>query len=289
MRTRAESSSVLIVAGRRHVAGRRSPAVKSAVDRRAAAVEGSRDALRRRHGRPRRSARPAATKARAYVIERFKASGIQPFGESFEQPFTFSAGRAGADHRAQGRQRHRPHRRLANAATATSSITAHYDHIGVRNGEVFNGADDNASGTAALFALAKYFSAHKPAEFADLRRLRRRRSRDCAAPARSSPTPPVDARVARHQPQHGHDRPRSERPAVRRRDAAAAVPEAVHRAHRGKAPGQAGDGPRRSGARRKTGPASRITRRSATRRFRACTSASRISISTTRRPTTSRR
>jgi Zn-dependent M28 family amino/carboxypeptidase len=33
----------------------------------------------------------------------------------------------------------------------------------VRNGVVFNGADDNASGTAALFAVAKYFSAHKPA------------------------------------------------------------------------------------------------------------------------------
>ena len=38
---------------------------------------------------------PGGAKARAYVIERFKASGIQPFGQSFEQPFTFSAGRAG--------------------------------------------------------------------------------------------------------------------------------------------------------------------------------------------------
>ena len=34
-------------------------------------------------------------------------------------------------------------------------ITAHYDHLGVRNGQVFNGADDNASGTAALFTLAQ--------------------------------------------------------------------------------------------------------------------------------------
>jgi Zn-dependent M28 family amino/carboxypeptidase len=41
-------------------------------------------------------------------------------------------------------------------------ISAHYDHIGVRNGQVFNGADDNASGTAALFAVAKYFAAHTP-------------------------------------------------------------------------------------------------------------------------------
>src|SRR6187431_2597413 len=34
-------------------------------------------------------------KARAFVIERFKASGIQPFGESYEHPFTFSSGRSG--------------------------------------------------------------------------------------------------------------------------------------------------------------------------------------------------
>ena len=41
-------------------------------------------------------------------------------------------------------------------------VSAHYDHIGVRNGQVFNGADDNASGTAALFALARHFSANRP-------------------------------------------------------------------------------------------------------------------------------
>jgi len=33
-------------------------------------------------------------------------------------------------------------------------LTAHYDHVGVRDGEIYNGADDNASGTAALLALA---------------------------------------------------------------------------------------------------------------------------------------
>jgi Zn-dependent M28 family amino/carboxypeptidase len=42
-------------------------------------------------------------------------------------------------------------------------ISAHYDHLGVRNGQIFNGADDNASGTAALFAIAKYFTANPPA------------------------------------------------------------------------------------------------------------------------------
>jgi Zn-dependent M28 family amino/carboxypeptidase len=41
-------------------------------------------------------------------------------------------------------------------------ITAHYDHLGVQNGQIFNGADDNASGAAALFALAASFVAQPP-------------------------------------------------------------------------------------------------------------------------------
>jgi len=36
-------------------------------------------------------------------------------------------------------------------------VTAHYDHLGIREGEIYNGADDNASGSAALFAVAKSF------------------------------------------------------------------------------------------------------------------------------------
>ena len=41
-------------------------------------------------------------------------------------------------------------------------ITAHYDHVGIRNEQIYNGADDNASGVAALFALAESFRASPP-------------------------------------------------------------------------------------------------------------------------------
>ncbi|MEQ9121705.1 MAG: M28 family peptidase, partial [Alphaproteobacteria bacterium] len=41
-------------------------------------------------------------------------------------------------------------------------VTAHYDHLGIRNGEIYNGADDNASGAAALTALAEYFVSQPP-------------------------------------------------------------------------------------------------------------------------------
>lgn len=36
-------------------------------------------------------------------------------------------------------------------------ISAHYDHIGIEDGVVFNGADDNGSGSSALLELARVF------------------------------------------------------------------------------------------------------------------------------------
>jgi len=44
----------------------------------------------------------------------------------------------------------------------TIVISAHFDHLGVRNGKIYNGADDDASGTAALFAIAEYFKGKSP-------------------------------------------------------------------------------------------------------------------------------
>jgi len=37
-------------------------------------------------------------------------------------------------------------------------LTAHYDHVGVREDQIFNGADDNASGTVAVMAMARYLN-----------------------------------------------------------------------------------------------------------------------------------
>jgi Zn-dependent M28 family amino/carboxypeptidase len=38
-------------------------------------------------------------------------------------------------------------------------LTAHYDHLGVRDGQVYNGADDNASGAAALLEITRQIAA----------------------------------------------------------------------------------------------------------------------------------
>ncbi|MGJ8558808.1 MAG: M28 family peptidase [Litorimonas sp.] len=41
-------------------------------------------------------------------------------------------------------------------------ITAHFDHLGVQGDEIYNGADDNASGVGALLAILKSFRTASP-------------------------------------------------------------------------------------------------------------------------------
>lgn len=40
-------------------------------------------------------------------------------------------------------------------------ISAHYDHVGVKNGEIYNGADDDGSGTVAILQIAEAFQKAK--------------------------------------------------------------------------------------------------------------------------------
>ncbi|SEW18688.1 Peptidase family M28 [Chryseobacterium wanjuense] len=42
-------------------------------------------------------------------------------------------------------------------------ISGHYDHVGTKNGVVYNGADDDGSGTVAVMEIAKAFQAAKKA------------------------------------------------------------------------------------------------------------------------------
>lgn len=63
---------------------------------------------------------------------------------------------------------------LDNQAPATIVIGAHYDHLGLGKdhnsldanpeGKIHNGADDNASGTAGVIELARYFATNKKKE-----------------------------------------------------------------------------------------------------------------------------
>jgi hypothetical protein len=40
-------------------------------------------------------------------------------------------------------------------------VSAHYDHVGMKNGEIYNGADDDGSGTVALMEIAQAFEQAK--------------------------------------------------------------------------------------------------------------------------------
>jgi Zn-dependent M28 family amino/carboxypeptidase len=103
---------------------------------------------------------PGGAKARAYLVRAFADAGLAPIGTTPEYPFEVrnqrdSTVRRGVNIVGVVRGRTTPDRYIV--------VTAHYDHLGVRNGEIYNGADDNASGAAALVELARYFGANPPA------------------------------------------------------------------------------------------------------------------------------
>ena len=107
----------------------------------------------------RSAALPSMKIARDYVKRRFTDSGLEPLGANFEQPFEIK--RRGGLGTLEG---------INYVGVIKGSklpdkyivVTAHYDHVGVRDGKIYNGADDNASGTAALFALASHFKKNQP-------------------------------------------------------------------------------------------------------------------------------
>lgn len=103
---------------------------------------------------------PGIEKARDYIEKRYRESGIKDlFDFGYRQGFGIetSSGKSpirGINFVGQLKGKKKAEKYIV--------ITAHYDHLGTRNGEIFNGADDNASGTAALFAIASYFRNNPP-------------------------------------------------------------------------------------------------------------------------------
>ncbi|HYC67766.1 M28 family peptidase [Brevundimonas sp.] len=96
---------------------------------------------------------PGGAMARAYIIGRLEALGVAAPPMGREQPWEM-----------QGRTREGP--KTFNGVNVIGVIpgtrvtdryivvTAHYDHVGVNDAQIFNGADDNASGVATMLALA---------------------------------------------------------------------------------------------------------------------------------------
>lgn len=105
----------------------------------------------------RRMGTPGSASARALLVRRLGSAGLVPLAPGFEQSFPVTlrdtSVRTGVNV-------------LAMVRGADTSrvlvVSAHYDHLGVSGGQVYNGADDNASGTAAVLALAEYYARHTP-------------------------------------------------------------------------------------------------------------------------------
>ena len=118
----------------------------------------------------RRTGEPGSVKAQAYLQQRFSTLGLQAFGAGYAHPFSFdrkslknlvTPGKPYSLHMPKAvnmigyiRGSKDPERVIV--------ISAHYDHVGMKDGVLHPGADDNASGVAALLAAAKHFKANPP-------------------------------------------------------------------------------------------------------------------------------
>ena len=94
-----------------------------------------------------------AAKARDYIVARYKECGLQPFfGGDFVLPFEKDG------------------KHYANVVGIIEGnelkdeyivLGAHFDHLGIKKGEIYPGADDNASGSAALIEIARELCANR--------------------------------------------------------------------------------------------------------------------------------
>ncbi|WP_142454590.1 M20/M25/M40 family metallo-hydrolase [Gracilimonas mengyeensis] len=94
--------------------------------------------------------------AREYIVERFKETGAQPFQGSYTHEFEFTNRQ---DEQMTGVN---VIGQITGDSDSVIVITAHYDHLGKQDSLIYNGADDDASGTSALLAYAEYFSQVQP-------------------------------------------------------------------------------------------------------------------------------
>ncbi len=101
---------------------------------------------------------PGGLAARAWLLERYKAIGLHPVSGSYVFPFKY-ASKSMTSRDGQG----------ANVLGMCLGqdqklpmfvVSAHYDHVGIRDGVVYPGADDNASGVAVMLEVAAHCVKH---------------------------------------------------------------------------------------------------------------------------------
>jgi Zn-dependent M28 family amino/carboxypeptidase len=94
----------------------------------------------------RRPGTEGSERARRFIVASLDHAVVPPLGEGYAHPFAWSGGE-GVNLLGLIPGRERPDRYIV--------LTAHYDHEGIVRGDIYNGADDNASGTAAVLEIAR--------------------------------------------------------------------------------------------------------------------------------------
>ena len=98
---------------------------------------------------------PGGLAARAWIVDRYKAIGLHPVSGAYVHPFTYKRMTMGGAQEGEG----------ANIlgmcigsdpALPFVVVSAHYDHLGIRDGQIYPGADDDASGVAVVLELAAF-------------------------------------------------------------------------------------------------------------------------------------
>jgi Zn-dependent M28 family amino/carboxypeptidase len=98
---------------------------------------------------------PGGLAARAWIVDQYKAIGLQPVWGAYVHPFTY------ARMTMNGRQEGDAANVLGFCLGTDPKlpyfvVSAHYDHLGIRDGQVYPGADDDASGIAVVLEIAAY-------------------------------------------------------------------------------------------------------------------------------------
>lgn len=96
---------------------------------------------------------PGKTLAEHYLVEQFRSIGLVPWNWNYTQSFSYED--SIAIRNVVG---------LLPAIVSTDEyivIGAHYDHLGKLGHTIYPGADDNASGVAAMLSIARMFMAMK--------------------------------------------------------------------------------------------------------------------------------
>ena len=87
---------------------------------------------------------PGHERAQVFLISAFKQAGFSSFNTQYRHPFDVK-GYQGTNLIAY----------IPGQSENAIVLTAHYDHLGIKGRRIYNGADDNASGVAAMLEIGR--------------------------------------------------------------------------------------------------------------------------------------